>query len=161
MSVIGQHAPTTEIDRLVARLASLEERVADLQRRPVQVPYSLDLFTVSGAALPGAAANVFKIGDLTVRTGERFVIQGVADIIPSSSGLALTNIRLYSSTGGFLQDGQPSISPGLGRSSVPLPALTYAATSDDAIQIYAYGRAASGTHVWQSAAITCSLLGSR
>jgi hypothetical protein len=66
--VIGQHAPTSDVERLVQRIARLEERIADLQRSLVPLrPFTPVLSAVTTPPSLGTLGSVE--GDYTVEGG--------------------------------------------------------------------------------------------
>ena len=82
--MIGQHAPTSDVERLVQRIARLEERVADLQRSLVPLrPFTPVLSAVTTDPSLGSLGSVG--GDYTVEGGR---CRWAATIVFDGSGVS-------------------------------------------------------------------------
>lgn len=79
--MIGQHAPTSEVERLAAQIARLEERVADLQRAqptPWTAPTLLNSWVNFGGA--DQVAQYRRSGDIVQVRG--VVKSGTVGFVP-------------------------------------------------------------------------------
>ena len=88
--MIGQHAPTSDVERLVQRIARLEERVADLQRAQKPNPLGplgeMAYDTVTGG-VGGGTTTILTGSSFTVASGRRLKITITWDhAIQSGSG---------------------------------------------------------------------------
>jgi len=83
--MIGQHAPTSEVERLAAQIARLEERVADLQRARVAPEFTYTPSLTATSVNPNVGSTAVRDGQYQVVDGR---CRGRATVYAQGSGIA-------------------------------------------------------------------------